>query len=134
MAKIASFHNVCEDDPDLVLITAIHSFKQLVRKIKSIKVHNPITYYYGIVKKKLDEIYLQDAYCMVFEIVVLPPIFLVFLVILRRESYCPLRRNKKEKRVILSSTLFSTVYDSRNINRFDFYFCILTWGPLLTKS
>ena len=68
MAKIAAFHNVCEDDTDLILITAIHSFKQLVRKIKSIKVHNPIAYYYGIVKKKLDEIYLQDAYCMVFEI------------------------------------------------------------------
>ncbi len=60
MAKIAAYRNVCEEDPEIVLITAIHSFKQFVRKMKTIKVHNPIAYYYGILDKKFHEIFILE--------------------------------------------------------------------------
>ena len=74
MAKIAAYKNTCEDDTDVVLTTAIHSFKQLVRKIKSIKVKNPIAYFYGILEKKFHEIYLQNDYAGIFEMLEKGPI------------------------------------------------------------
>lgn len=61
MTRIAAYKNVCdgEEDAHIVLCAAIHSFKQLVRKMKLSKVENPIAYYYGIVCKKLYDVYLS---------------------------------------------------------------------------
>ncbi len=60
MAKISAYRNVCEEDPEVVLITAIHSFKQFIRKMKTIKIHNPIAYYYGILQEKFHELFILD--------------------------------------------------------------------------
>jgi hypothetical protein len=47
MAKIAANRNVCEEKPE-VLEIALHSFRQLINKVKTAKVRNPIGYFYGI--------------------------------------------------------------------------------------
>lgn len=44
-------------DEDTVLHTAIHSFKQMIGKLKKGKVKNPIAYFKGVVHKQIDEIY-----------------------------------------------------------------------------
>lgn len=65
MAKIAAYRNVCEEKPE-VLEIAIHSFKQLISKMKSAKVKNPIAYFYGIADAKFQSFYYQevfDTYC-----------------------------------------------------------------------
>lgn len=61
MTRIAAYKNVCdgEEDETIVLCAALHSFKQLVRKMKQNKVHKPIAYYYGVVNKKLHDVYLS---------------------------------------------------------------------------
>ncbi|WP_458413337.1 hypothetical protein ACNQFZ_00090 [Schinkia sp. CFF1] len=65
MVKIAAFKNSCENDSEQVLSIAIAAFKQLMRKIKFTKaVTKPIAYFYGIVKKKFEEVYFEDLYDM----------------------------------------------------------------------
>lgn len=44
-------------DDQTILFTAIHSFKQMISKLKKGKVENPIAYFKGIVHKKFDQIY-----------------------------------------------------------------------------
>jgi hypothetical protein len=63
MAQIAAYRNNREKETAQVLETAIHSFKQLINKIKSTKiVKKPISYFYGILNKKFDELFWVEMY------------------------------------------------------------------------
>ena len=64
MTKIAAYRNNREKEKDQVLSTAIHSFKQMINKLKSNKVVKPISYYYGILDKKFTELYFEELYEM----------------------------------------------------------------------
>jgi hypothetical protein len=66
MTTIAAYRNNREQDKTQVLDTAIHSFKQLIRKMKSSFVSKPIAYFYGILNKKLEELYFEDLLAMGF--------------------------------------------------------------------
>jgi hypothetical protein len=67
MAYIAAYRNNSEKETNRVLNTAIHAFKQLIRKLKLTNlVKNPIAYFYGIVDKKLETLYYEDLYEMGF--------------------------------------------------------------------
>jgi hypothetical protein len=61
MAKIAAYRNVCEEKPE-VLEIAIHSFKQLINKVKKSKIRNPIAYYYGIADSKFQRLFYDGLY------------------------------------------------------------------------
>jgi hypothetical protein len=61
MAKIAAYRNICEEKTE-VLEIAIQSFKQLVNKIKTTKVKNPIAYFYGIADAKFQSFYYQELF------------------------------------------------------------------------
>lgn len=66
MSKIAAYRHVYENEPELILKYSILAFKQLVRKIKSRQqVHNPIAYYFGILKNKFYQRYLQELEDMI---------------------------------------------------------------------
>jgi hypothetical protein len=43
------------------------AFKQLISKIKSTTIQNPIAYFYGILDKKFDELFHEELYQMYFE-------------------------------------------------------------------
>ena len=61
MAEIAGWRNNFENKREQVLTTAIVSFKQLISKIKSNKkIQNPIAYFYGILDKKLDDLFYYE--------------------------------------------------------------------------
>lgn len=63
MTKIAAYKNNREADSTKIVDLAISCFKQLVRKIKlTSKVQNPIAYFYGILSKKLEELYFEELY------------------------------------------------------------------------
>ncbi|WP_394138265.1 hypothetical protein [Cytobacillus oceanisediminis] len=66
MTTIAAYKNNSEQDKTQMLDTAIHSFKQLIRKMKSSPVSKPIAYFYGILNKKLEELYFKDLFEMGF--------------------------------------------------------------------
>lgn len=61
MAKIAAYRNVCEEKPE-VLAIALHSFKQLINKVKTAKVRNPFAYFYGIADSKFHRLFYDDVY------------------------------------------------------------------------
>lgn len=66
MSKIAAYRHVYENEPELILEYSILAFKQLVGKIKSRqRVHNPIAYYFGILKNKFYQLYLQELEDMI---------------------------------------------------------------------
>lgn len=60
MTNMAAYRSNREHDQAQVLDTAIHSFKQLIRKMKPSSVAKPIAYFYGILNKKLEELYFED--------------------------------------------------------------------------
>ena len=61
MAEIAGWRNNFENKRNQVLTTAIASFKQLISKLKSNKkIQNPIAYFYGILDKKLDDLFYYE--------------------------------------------------------------------------
>lgn len=61
MATIAAYKFNRENDHELVLTLAIASFKQLIRKLKTAKtIKSPIGYFYGILYRKLEELYFED--------------------------------------------------------------------------
>ena len=61
MAEIAGWRNNFENKREQVLTTAIVSFKQLISKLKSNKkIQNPIAYFYGILDKKLDDLFYYE--------------------------------------------------------------------------
>lgn len=66
MAQIAAYRNNCESQTDLVVNMAVHSFKQMINKIKASTIHKPIAYYYGILNKKFEELYFEELYEMGF--------------------------------------------------------------------
>lgn len=67
MAAIAAYRNNREKETELVVDTAIHSFKQLIRQLKSRKkIHKPVAYFYGIIDKKFEELYFEELYEMGF--------------------------------------------------------------------
>ncbi|MBP2242224.1 hypothetical protein J2Z40_002798 [Cytobacillus eiseniae] len=67
MTTIAAYRHHRENDLGLMTDLAIHSFKQLIRKMKSsTKVSNPIAYFYGILNQKLEELYFDELFEMGF--------------------------------------------------------------------
>ncbi|WP_240465377.1 hypothetical protein [Neobacillus thermocopriae] len=61
MAEIAAYRNLCEENPERILETAIQAFRQLIRKLKYTQsVKNPFAYFYGIIFKKLRVQFYQD--------------------------------------------------------------------------
>lgn len=58
MTRIAAFKFDLQHGHGIILENAIHSFKQLIRKLKSTrKINNPISYYYGILMNKFMRVY-----------------------------------------------------------------------------
>ncbi|WP_394139881.1 hypothetical protein [Cytobacillus oceanisediminis] len=68
MTTIAAYRNNREQDKTQVLDTAIHSFKQLIGKMKSRIIAKPIAYFYGILNKKFEELYFEDLLDMGFSL------------------------------------------------------------------
>lgn len=66
MTAIAGYKNNREQDKTGLLDIAIHSFKQLIRKMKASTVAKPIAYFYGILNKKLEELYFEELFEMGF--------------------------------------------------------------------
>lgn len=62
MAKIAAYRNNCESQTDLVVNMAVHSFKQMINKLKESTLQKPIAYYFGILNKKFEELYFEELY------------------------------------------------------------------------
>ncbi|MCM3708602.1 MULTISPECIES: hypothetical protein [Cytobacillus] len=64
MAVIAAYKNNCELNtlPEI----ALHSFKQLIRKMKTNAIAKPIAYFYGILNKKFEEKYFEELHEMGF--------------------------------------------------------------------
>lgn len=62
MTSIAAYQSNREKEQETVLELSIDSFKQMIRKTKLFKVHNPIAYYYGVLTKKMDELYFEELY------------------------------------------------------------------------
>jgi N-acetylglutamate synthase-like GNAT family acetyltransferase len=61
MVSIAAYRNNHEKEKDQVLDVSIQSFKQLVNKLKSTKkIQNPISYFYGILDKKFDKLFIEE--------------------------------------------------------------------------
>jgi hypothetical protein len=67
MSQIAAYRNNREKETAQVLETAIQSFRQLINKIKLTKVvKKPISYFYGILTKKFDQLFWEEMYEMGF--------------------------------------------------------------------
>lgn len=66
MASLAAYKNNCEQDRNTILETAIHSFKQLIRKMKTRVIAKPVAYFYGILNKKFEENYFEELHEMGF--------------------------------------------------------------------
>lgn len=67
LTKITAYRNNREQEKEQVLEYSIHSFKQLVNKLKtSATVRNPFAYYYGILNKKFEELYFEELFEMGF--------------------------------------------------------------------
>lgn len=64
MTRIAAYNYNSKNETEFVLTTAIDSFKQLVRNIKTKKIQKPIAYYYGIITQKLHDHLYQERYEM----------------------------------------------------------------------
>jgi N-acetylglutamate synthase-like GNAT family acetyltransferase len=62
MTNIAAYRGNREKEQGTLLDLSIDSFKQMIRKCKLHKVHNPIAYYYWILTKKMDELYFEELY------------------------------------------------------------------------
>ncbi|RSD28864.1 hypothetical protein EJA10_03055 [Mesobacillus subterraneus] len=67
MTIISAYKNNQETNQDAMLAVSLDSFKQLVRKLKSmVAVKNPIAYYTGILNKKFQELYFSQLFEMGF--------------------------------------------------------------------
>lgn len=65
--KIVAYRNNSEKQTDQVLEIALHSFQQLIRKMKFTQaVKKPIAYFYGILNKQFEKAYYADLYEMGF--------------------------------------------------------------------
>ncbi|MCL6572702.1 MAG: hypothetical protein K6T88_13630 [Bacillus sp. (in: Bacteria)] len=63
MTQIAAYRNNSEKETERILEVAVHSFKQLIRKLKfNVAVKNPIAYFYGILDKKFRQRYYEALY------------------------------------------------------------------------
>ncbi|OCA87885.1 hypothetical protein A8F94_08605 [Bacillus sp. FJAT-27225] len=61
MARIAAYRNNKENEPDTIIETAIHAFKQLIGKLRSNRfISNPFAYFYGILENKFMELYFVE--------------------------------------------------------------------------
>jgi N-acetylglutamate synthase-like GNAT family acetyltransferase len=61
MTKIAAYRNNCENKKEQVLGIAIHSFKQMINKLKLTEaIKKPIAYFYGILNKKFEHLYFEE--------------------------------------------------------------------------
>ncbi|MCQ6280022.1 hypothetical protein [Bacillus sp. EB600] len=64
MTEIAAYKNVCEENKEKALEVGILAFKQLITKMKSTNIKNPIAYFYGILERKFDELFHEELYQM----------------------------------------------------------------------
>jgi N-acetylglutamate synthase-like GNAT family acetyltransferase len=63
MTQIAAYRNNSQKETERILEVAVHSFKQLIRKLKfNVVVKNPIAYFYGILDKKFIQRYYEALY------------------------------------------------------------------------
>jgi hypothetical protein len=63
MTKIAAYKHNCDNDDDKVLEIAIHSFKELISKLKSnTTIRKPVAYFYSILSKKFNDLYIEDLF------------------------------------------------------------------------
>jgi hypothetical protein len=62
MTTIAANQNGQKNEIGQVLQIALQAFKQLIRKWKVGKIMKPIAYYYGIVIKKMKELYFEELW------------------------------------------------------------------------
>ncbi|MGG5252491.1 hypothetical protein ACQYAD_03035 [Neobacillus sp. SM06] len=63
MVKIAAYRNNSETQTDQILDIAIHSFQQLIRKMKfTHAVKKPVAYFYGILNNQFERAYYEDLY------------------------------------------------------------------------
>ncbi|MFD2682590.1 hypothetical protein [Bacillus seohaeanensis] len=61
MTKLAAYRNNRENEQGQVLTVAINSFKQMINKWKGTKaIKKPIAYFYGILNKKLEQLYFEE--------------------------------------------------------------------------
>lgn len=56
MAKISSYDYRNAIDPETVLSLAMHSFKQMIGKLKKGKAENPVAYFTGVLKRQLSSV------------------------------------------------------------------------------
>lgn len=66
MTTIAAYRHNYENETDKILEIAIHSFKQMINKLKAKAVRNPISYYFGVLSRKLEELYFEELLDMGF--------------------------------------------------------------------
>ncbi|MEK3857448.1 hypothetical protein [Cytobacillus sp. FSL H8-0458] len=64
MTAIAAYRNNCE--LNTISEIAIHSFKQLIRNMKTSAIAKPAAYFYGILNKKFEEQYFEELHEMGF--------------------------------------------------------------------
>ena len=63
MVKIAAYQNNSETQTERMLDIAIHSFQQLIRKMKfTHNVKKPIAYFYGTLNNQFEKAYYEDLY------------------------------------------------------------------------
>jgi predicted transcriptional regulator len=60
MTLVAAYRGNREQDHKTVLETSIHSFKQMIGKLKRGAVNNPIAYYFSVLQNKFDELYFEE--------------------------------------------------------------------------
>lgn len=60
MVRISAYKHACEDDINLTTQIGIDSFKQLIRAMKKKAIRNPIAYFYGVLNKKFNHVYVSE--------------------------------------------------------------------------
>ncbi|MGO4889618.1 hypothetical protein ACJ2A9_17875 [Anaerobacillus sp. MEB173] len=60
MVQVAAYKNNYDNDGELMTDIAIQSFKQMIRGVKKKTIRRPIAYFYGILMKKFEEVYVKE--------------------------------------------------------------------------
>jgi len=60
LVKIQNYY--VKYDEDKILSVAIHSFKQMIRMLKKGRVKNPFGYFWGVLNKKLDDLFFAELH------------------------------------------------------------------------
>ncbi|UCZ52923.1 hypothetical protein LGQ02_19410 [Bacillus shivajii] len=60
MVRICAYKNSYETDQNLMIDNAIKAFKQTVRAMKKKNIRRPIAYFYGVLHKKFEDVYMFE--------------------------------------------------------------------------